>query len=290
MAKKNDPPHSSDLPRLTKPHAHVARQINARVAKGHKLGASSIETSVELFRAEAEYTKWHEYNKAMLKKLFVSDEVPNEYEESFGIYHYPETPPFSVQVNEYYQALYRSIMALESIAERLELYDVATAEQAPGSEPVSGADVFIVHGHDEGARDSLARFIQTLGLNPIILHERPNKGRTIIKKLEDEASPAEYAVVLLTADDIAASKEEPEDTKPRARQNVILELGFFVGKLGRSRVCPLYKGEVELPSDILGVGWVQMDPAGAWKMKLAQELKSAGLEFDADKLLGPRES
>jgi len=300
MAKKNKPPDSGDLPRLTEPRADVQKQIRARIEKAGALMGLSTETQVELVLAEGEYKKWDDYNKAMLKKLFESDEILNEYAQSSGIYHDPEAT-FYVRVAEFVSSAHQSFVALQSIEERLELFDEATAEQALGPQrvsggrgfgtpvsraPLSGTDVFIVHGHDEGARDSVARFIQTLDLNPIVLHEKPGKGRTIIKKLEDEASPAGYAVILLTADDTGASKEKPEDTKPRARQNVILELGFFVGKLGRGRVCALHKEHVEIPSDMLGVEYVAMDPAGAWKTKLAQEMRSAGLEFDAEKVLG----
>jgi hypothetical protein len=97
--------------------------------------------------------------------------------------------------------------------------------------------VFIVHGHDGGTKESVARFIQTIGLQPIILHEQPNSGRTIIEKFE-VAADVGFAVVLLTADDVGASAKKPNESRPRARQNVIMELGYFMGKLSRRRVCP----------------------------------------------------
>ena len=113
----------------------------------------------------------------------------------------------------------------------------------------------------------------------MILHEQPNQGRTIIEKFEEHAQVG-FAVVLLTPDDVGSLKGENNHLKPRARQNVIFEFGFFIGRLGRHRVCALTKGDVEIPSDYDGVVYVPLDDHGAWKMKLVKELKAA--EFDVD--------
>jgi len=146
--------------------------------------------------------------------------------------------------------------------------------------------VFIVHGHDNEAKEGTARFITRLGLQPIILHEQPSSGRTVIEKFEIFTGDIAFAVVLLTPDDIGAPNKEPEPLRPRARQNVIMELGFFIGKLGRPRVCALHRGGVELPSDYQGVLYIELDEAGAWKTKLAQELVQAKLPIDLNALLG----
>jgi predicted nucleotide-binding protein len=129
--------------------------------------------------------------------------------------------------------------------------------------------VFVVHGHDEAAKEATARFLEKLDLDPIILHEQASGGRTIIEKFEKYSSDVGFAVVLLTPDDLGASQTESAELHPRARQNVVLELGYFLGKLTRNRVCALYRGGIELPSDIQGVIYVEMDDAGAWKAKLA---------------------
>ena len=144
--------------------------------------------------------------------------------------------------------------------------------------------VFVIHGHDEAAQETVARFLEKLEFQPIILHEQANKGRTIIEKFEDHAD-VPFAVVLLTPDDLGALKDEKSDLKPRARRNVILELGFFLGRLGRERVCPLVKGDVETPSDYDGVVYTKLDDAGAWKMKLVQELKAASFDVDANRVV-----
>lgn len=143
--------------------------------------------------------------------------------------------------------------------------------------------VFVVHGHDEEAKQSVARFLENLELEVIILHEQPNQGRTIIEKFEDYADVG-FAVVLLTPDDMGAVRGEIDNLRPRARQNVVLELGFLVGKLGRQRVCALYKGNVEIPSDFAGILWVPMDPGGAWCFTLGREMKAAKLSVDLNKL------
>lgn len=146
----------------------------------------------------------------------------------------------------------------------------------------SSRRVFVVHGHDEAALQGLARFLEKLGLEAIVLKEQPDQGRTIIEKFEASADDVGFAVVLLTPDDLGGSvKSEIPDA--RARQNVIFELGFFAGKLGRGRVCLLRKGHVEIPSDLYGVIYTDMDSGDGWQTKLVRELKAAKLDFDANR-------
>lgn len=145
--------------------------------------------------------------------------------------------------------------------------------------PISGSKVFLVHGHDESVREGTARFLEKLNLEPIILHEQPNAGKTIIEKVEAYSEVA-FAVVLLTPDDVGGVISNPEELKPRARQNVILELGYFLGKLGRTHVAALIKDDIEKPSNYDGVVYISIDAGGAWKLQLARELKTAGLNID----------
>jgi predicted nucleotide-binding protein len=143
----------------------------------------------------------------------------------------------------------------------------------------SSPTIFVVHGRDEAAKEAVARFLHKLKLKPIILHEEPNRGHTIIEKFEANAA-VEFAVVLLTPDDEGNPKGLAEERRPRARQNVILELGYFIGRIGRPNVCALYKSGVELPSDFDGVAYVAMDDSHGWKLLLARELKTAGIVLD----------
>ena len=139
--------------------------------------------------------------------------------------------------------------------------------------------VFVVHGRDDGTRNTVARFLENLELEPVILQDLPNEGRTIIEKFEDH-SGVSFAVVLCTPDDVGALASEPENLRFRPRQNVVLELGFFLGRLGRNRVCALMDGEMEIPSDYAGVLFVPLDSADGWKLTLAKEFRAAGMTFD----------
>ena len=123
----------------------------------------------------------------------------------------------------------------------------------------------------------MARFLERIGFSVIILHEQPNGGRTIIEKFEKHGDVG-FAVVLLTPDDVGGLKGE--DQRPRARQNVILELGYFIGRLGRERVLALKSGDIELPSDFVGVAYQEFDSGAAWQRALALELQNAGYEID----------
>jgi predicted nucleotide-binding protein len=145
--------------------------------------------------------------------------------------------------------------------------------------------VFVAHGHDLAARDEVIRFLRTLELRPVVLGEEPEVGRTIIEKFEDYSDVA-FAIVLLTPDDVGGT--ETADLKPRARQNVIFELGYFFGKLGRRKVVALYKtgrGELDMPSNYSGILDLAMDSTGGWKKRLADEMIAANFEIDLQRVL-----
>lgn len=138
--------------------------------------------------------------------------------------------------------------------------------------------IFVVHGRDDGPKESVARFLEKAGLSPIILAEMPDGGRTVIEKFVAASQDIAFAVVLLTPDDVGALTGE--SLSPRARQNVILELGYFVALLGRDRVCALRKGSVEVPSDFVGVVYKDLDSGEGWKLQLWRELMAAGFSLD----------
>jgi predicted nucleotide-binding protein len=121
---------------------------------------------------------------------------------------------------------------------------------------------FIVHGHDHQTMLELKDYVQNilkLG-QPVVLRQMPGLGKTLIEKFEREAETVELVFVLLTPDDRGAAVSDPDNEKRRARQNVILELGFFLGKLGRAsgRILLLHKGSIEIPSDISGVEYIDI--------------------------------
>lgn len=198
---------------------------------------------------------------------------------------------YEVPIEEIQQSLARSKarnialieQAIEALNDRLAEAGPAASSpaQSQGLSNPASRRVFVVHGHG-GGEHAVAGILRQLGLEPVILHEKANEGRTIIEKFEAH-SDVGFAVVLITPDDVGGLKNGPQGS--RARQNVILELGYFVGRLGRKKVCPLIQGDVELPSDVLGVGWVELDKHEGWHMKLAKELQAAGYEFDLNKAI-----
>jgi predicted nucleotide-binding protein len=177
--------------------------------------------------------------------------------------------------------LQQAIKALEDDLADMEEMSGSTVNPSSPPSRAPNNKVFIVHGHDDGAKEQVARFLERLGIEAVILHEQANRGRTIIEKIE-HFSDVDFAVVLLTPDDIGAQKDATP--VPRARQNVVLELGYFIGKLGRSQVAAFRKGDVEIPSDYLGVVWQPFD--SGWQVALAQELQAGGFKIEWNLIMG----
>lgn len=217
--------------------------------------------------------------------LRFEDATSLNWSPGFATENYPQRHHFQ----EGAQKKITSAIALLQEGQRTLREDLADAahEEAPaskGGKPVQASNkVFVVHGHDDAAKQALARFLEKVELEAIILHEQPDQGLTIIEKFESYASQVGFAVVLLTPDDLGAAKAAAVQTG-RARQNVLFELGYFAGKLGRGRTCLLRKGDVEIPSDLYGVIYTDLDAGEGWKMKLVKEMKAAGLAFDANKV------
>lgn len=144
--------------------------------------------------------------------------------------------------------------------------------------------IFIVHGHDTAAKAEAARLVEKLGFEAIILHEQASSGMTIIEKIETY-SDVGFAIVLYTPCDLGAAKDKKDNLRGRARQNVVFEHGYLIGKIGRQNVCALVKGDIETPNDISGVVYVSMDEVGGnWKYSIAKEMKKAGYSIDLNKI------
>jgi predicted nucleotide-binding protein len=172
----------------------------------------------------------------------------------------------------------------DEIAEQEHLASAVGSAVADHKKGSTSRKVFVVHGHDEGAREAVARFLERIGFEAIILNEQANRGRTVIEKVVAHGDVG-FAVVLLTPDDEGGKKGEA--ARPRPRQNVLLELGYFVGRLGRERVCTLTRGDIELPSDFGGVVYEPFDTGGGWRQSLARELQAAGFDIDWNKVMRP---
>ncbi|MCY4352239.1 MAG: nucleotide-binding protein [Gemmatimonadetes bacterium] len=238
-----------------------------------------------------EFHKWHRNTKIAIAHTFGQDS--SQVEEFTTIRYIPSAMTSSITDSDYQRryisGLESATSVLESMIEEVEEYweddsliGVSTSDKKVSPEHLR--DVFIIHGRDEGTKETVARFISQLQLNPIILHEQPNQGQTIIEKFERHAEVA-FAIALLTPDDTGGLAGEEQSHKPRARQNVIFELGYFTGKLDRGQVCALKGENVEIPSDYDGVLYIPFDESGGWKMTLMRELKIAGFEVDVDRVL-----
>jgi len=167
-------------------------------------------------------------------------------------------------------------------SELLEQFVKRISSLPPQTQPQERDSVFLVHGRSQGHKETVARFLEQVGTSVVVLHEVANEGRTIIEKFELHADVS-YAVVIMSGDDLGGV--EVAGLTKRARQNVLLELGFFIAKLGRGRLSVLYEQGVELPSDMAGVLYILLDEAGAWKLQLARELRTALLRVDLNKAL-----
>jgi len=189
--------------------------------------------------------------------------------------------PIQDEIDEKWKLAVGKLTApLELALEKLELFGDESFKRTQLSDKI-----FIVHGHDKEMKECVARTLEKLGLDTIILHEQPDKGRTIIQKFKDY-SDVGFAIVLLSPDDEGRSLKVRSKLRPRARQNVIFELGFFIGKLDQKRVLIIHKEhkDFEFPSDNAGVLYTPYDDAGKWQYKIVEELQAAGYSVDANKL------
>lgn len=245
----------------------------------------------------ANYNNWNDRNQTIYRTAFIS--TNNTYLHNYREY-LPNLLFVSDDVKAYKDGVSRLISHMRGDIERADLIecDEPSSIETRKSITISKSknlsnDIFIVHGHSEEMKQSVARVVATLGLNSIILHEQPNEGRTIIEKFESNAGKINFAIILLSADDWAESEEllkkvRKEEIKTylkkRARQNVVFEMGYFIGRLSRANVFILLQEGVEKPGDLDGIVYTPYDTAGAWNIKLVKELKVAGYDVDANKL------
>jgi predicted nucleotide-binding protein len=275
----------------SKEEPEILRSVNPTV--GIQLLQKQISKAKDMLAnrpiVTADHTAWNNTTRDYLIKAFGS-KSPNvnaviHASSSEGLYMGMGDAAFE----EYMASLVENqIRMLNSCIEQLE----TEIESSKGSEKIDepyiskkapSNKIFIVHGHNQGVKEAVARFIEKLDLEAVILHEKPNKGRTIIEKFSDY-SDVHFAIVLLTADDLGKEKNSSEELEPRARQNVIFELGYFIGKLSRSRVCALYEEGVDIPSDYQGVIFIPIDKQERWKSDIVRELLAAGFNVDANKI------
>jgi len=233
--------------------------------------------------------KWMRETK---NKVWLIDDIPDKFKENYDL--------FEIAIERLEEA-----KALAAIKDRgkphqfnrksgLEIFGLSKSSLISDNNnietdnPVNNIDkslnnIFVVHGHNDELRKSVKQLLEDIGCHPIILQDSPSYNKTLIEKLELYAKKVNYAVVLLTADDMGGPINKPENQNPRPRQNVIFELGLFVGKLERKNVFVLYEPGVEILSDYRGVMYIKIDIDGLWSKTLADELNASELSIDIDK-------
>ncbi len=271
-----------------RPALRVARdvaqsRIELRIAKGRELLNAEVHDEASLDSVRAKYYTWHEGNAALLRQLFTTDEIADDYAHWAGVAG--GSPPLDRRIKYARDGISTSIRRLEGVVEKLEFID--EAESVERTSPVGGAApdgpgnrVFIVHGRDEGRLRAVEAYLRQLGLDVTVLADRPSGGATLIEKIE-KYGDVDYVVVLITPDDVGALRQESDEPElePRARENVIFELGYFVGRLRRGRVAALVV-DTPLPNDLGGFVYIPYGTDDGWKLRVVRELTAARIAVD----------
>ena len=267
----NRPPKTTAVTRLKRAHDRI----------------SDLESSSS---SSADFKKWKRDTEIAIQNTFGGNS--RHFKEFRAIHYAPRIVvtgmPRSVYQTAYSGGLQSARTLLVSMIDEINEYweeDTISAKVSVSQENLmSSRKIFVIHGKDDGLKATVARFLEKLSLYPVILHEQPNRGRTIIEKFEDYGRPS-FAVAILTPDDIGGLATNQPNYRPRARQNVVFEFGYFIGRIGRERVCAITKGDVEIPSDCDGVVYIPMDGVESWEVSLLRELRAAGLKIDANQIL-----
>jgi predicted nucleotide-binding protein len=264
-----------------------------RVDIGAELLDSAKSSEAQLTSAREAYYSWDEYNRQLLRRRFSTDELSQQYKDVVFAAVGGQMS-LAERVSDLNDDIRRKLRRLRSISDQISLFEVdnsvkvqiTEAGEAKDAVSVTPDQIFIVHGHNDSMKLQVADFVDKLtGHRPTILHEHANQGRTLIEKLEHHGAGTAFAIVILTGDDEGRLRTSSDELLPRGRQNVVFELGFFVGLLGRSRVVLLYDNDVELPSDMTGIVYERLDSQGGWKLALAREIRTAGISVDLNEAL-----
>lgn len=271
------------MPNLLQPLDVVANEINARIDEGSDLrsalDAATDEDSVDEWVHRE--TSWFRYNVTLLGKLFPAEFV-KQYTGTARTLIFMPYESLEGRKKQLRGRLDDGIAALQSLVQQAPLLDVpGQPVPAAREEQSNNRRVFIVHGHHRDSLAQVARVISEIGLEPVILGERARGAATIIEKLEAEGDVG-FVVVLMSPDDVGRLGTEP-DLAPRARQNVIFEVGYFIARARRDRVLVFLIDELAWPTDIQGVAYEPFD--NGWRLSLARHLKAAGVPFELEKLV-----
>ena len=265
----------------------MARPPKSKAIKRLRRELDSIPELKQLRHGSPKFEKWRRDTQVALTNTF--GDKSRHIQDFNRVEYWTWDVDAYEERKAYVKGLDSAASVLESMIGEIEEYwedeqQTSPSPAAQENERTNTNEVFVIHGRNEGTRALVARFLEQLNLKPVILDEQSNQGLTIIEKFERHAQVG-FAVALLTPDDTGSLQGDESNLNPRARQNVIFELGFFIGQLGREGVCALTKGNVEIPSDYAGVVYIPLDDSGAWKFQLVRELKAAGFDVDANRAL-----
>ena len=243
--------------KLLIPMEVAAAQLQTQILAGEALCETVAvynDAGLEQFRIDVRM--WSSYTADLLSSIFTDSRFSNEFADRSSVIRHGTLTLYEVWEADR-SKLRQKVARLKSIKQRLifvpfvpmefpltaeskmELPVTTESQIANRSATAESRTVFVVHGHHEESKQAVARLLEKLGFSAVILHEQSNLGQTVMEKFERHSSVA-FAVVLLTDDDVGAAKADSGNLKPRARQNVILELGYFIGTLRRENVAMLY--------------------------------------------------
>lgn len=239
--------------------------------------ATNVEQDVEKLAARIQKLEKNHRSQEHEDGIALIEQIQRDFEGKapFPVYAYTSKGPYLLEKSGFGRiSQCEARWLFKGKHTRTEEYNIVRRGIAEVTK--SAKKVFVVHGRNTNARRAVTGFLEHFGLKPVVLSEEPDRGsQTIIEKFEKH-SDVGFAVVLLTGDDVGKLKGEHKP-EVRARQNVILELGFFLGRLGRDRVSLLYETDVKMPSDFDGVLYKNINCPEQWQPELTVELRNAGL-------------
>ncbi|SRX76517.1 TIR domain-containing protein [Aequorivita antarctica] len=284
----------SPITKLKKQKAVFEKELEDRIAIGESIIEDRIENDEDFGNAKSQYSEWTDYNLELLKQSF--NNPANEYWRSYD--NCTQTVGFTMSViggarpkpNQdlvnFLRRVELKLGNLTKLKNKINLLNSDVEDEVLLSDntpiEINMSQVFIVHGHDDLTKITVESFIKDLGFEPIILHKQASSGKTIIEKIEAYSNVG-FGIVLYTPCDVGSKQMEKLDLKPRARQNVVFEHGYLIGKIGRENVCAIVKDNVETPNDITGVVYIALN--GEWKIDLAKELRNSGYKVDMNKVV-----
>ena len=195
---------------------------------------------------------------------------------------YEQTDPAIIMTYDDYDALKNKFYSI-NISNSV-LNNVVLIVNDSKTTQMENKNVFIVYGRDENLLNEVKLLVTQLGLKPILISNEPDKGRSIFGKIKDSVNKCCYSIVLWTPDDVGSLATETEKIQFRARENVLIELGYVVAKLGEENVTIIKKGNPNIPTDIQGLALILREES-EWKNHLYKNLKEVFKDISSDDIL-----